>query len=79
MSSLQEIIHIVQEEARAQEENVPGAHLRLLEATEKLRHKVESPGDALARFRFQVSLNAQTPLCSCSYSITYYFYVFVRR
>ncbi|KAI9665973.1 MAG: hypothetical protein M1821_003908 [Bathelium mastoideum] len=53
MSALQGIINVIQTEARAEEDKVPGAHARLLEATEKLRHKVETPGDALVRFRFQ--------------------------
>ena len=56
MSSLPEIIDVIRTEAQAEEENVPGAHIRLLEATERLRQKVETPGDALVRFRFQVSL-----------------------
>ncbi|KAI9710565.1 MAG: hypothetical protein M1820_002701 [Bogoriella megaspora] len=43
----QDIVNVIQREAKAQEAGVPGAHIRLLEAADRLKYTIETPGDAM--------------------------------
>ena len=51
---VQELIAVVQKEAKAQADGQEGAHTRLLGAAEKLRLAIETPAEFHVRHRCQV-------------------------
>ncbi|KAI9659390.1 MAG: hypothetical protein M1821_001648 [Bathelium mastoideum] len=54
---IQELIAVVQKEAKAQADGEDGAHIRLLGAAEKLKSAIETPAEFHVRYRFQFLQN----------------------